>query len=374
MAVPTLDGHAAQVVNSLPTFVTEQEGCHNPPVHNESASRHVPHEAHGMPSVGGNLRKRGVSAAATDIILASWKPGTERQYRPHVQRWSQFCGRWNVDPTTPTIGNIINFLTETFHRGVGYECLNTARGALPSLGIVVDGCRAGHHPLVVRFMRGVFNLRTPKPRYTDTWDVQPVLQNLRSMFPLHTLTLKELTLKLVMLMALTQAARLQALQLLLLRDMLISEHSISVQLGGILKQSRPNFNINRVTFHHYPKDPRLCVCTTLLRYTDTTKDLRKGEMHTDARLLISFIKPHKSVAKDTIARWVRTMLCMSGIDVAKFSAGSVRPAAVSKAGVAAVPVACIMAKAGWSRESTFAKYYNKNIVAACDPFQDAVLE
>ena len=69
-------------------------------------------------------------------------------------------------------------------------------------------------------------------------------------------------------------------------------------------------------------------------------------MHTDARLLISFIKPHKSVAKDTIARWVRTLLRMSGIDVSKFSAGSVQPAAASKAGVAAVPVACIKAKAG----------------------------
>ncbi|MPC73598.1 hypothetical protein E2C01_067933 [Portunus trituberculatus] len=97
-------------------------------------------------------------------------------------------------------------------------------------------------------------------------------------------------------------------------------------------------------------------------------------MHTDARLLINFIKPHKSLAKDTIARWVRTMLCMSGVDISKFSAGSVQPAAASKAGVAAVPVACIMAKVGWSKESTFAKNYNKNIVAASDLFQDAMLE
>ncbi|XP_063859168.1 uncharacterized protein LOC135100135 [Scylla paramamosain] len=374
VAVPVLDGHAAPVANRLPTFDNEQEECSNTPVHNRSTPHHVPHEAHGMPSVRENLQKRGVSPAAADIILASWKPGTERQYRPHVQRWSLFCGRRNVDPTSPTVGHIVNFLTETFDRGVGYECVNTARGALSSLGIVVDGCRAGNHPLVIRFMRGVFNLRTPQPRYTDTWDVQPVFEKLRSMFPLHALTLKELTLKLVMMMALTQAARIQTLQLLLIRDMLINEHSISVQLGGTLKQSRPNFNINRVTFHRYPKDPQLCVCSTLLRYIDVTKELRQDEMHTDARLLISFIKPHKSVSKDTIARWVRTILRMSGIDISKFSAGSVRPAAASKAGVAAVPVACIMAKAGWSRESTFAKYYNKNIVAASDLFQDAVLE
>ncbi|XP_063862140.1 uncharacterized protein LOC135101777 [Scylla paramamosain] len=325
VAVPVLDGHAAPVANRLPTFDNEQEECSNTPVHNRSTPHHVPHEAHGMPSVRENLQKRGVSPAAADIILASWKPGTERQYRPHVQRWSLFCGRRNVDPTSPTVGHIVNFLTETFDRGVGYECVNTARDALSSLGIVVDGCRAGNHPLVIRFMRGVFNLRTPQPRYTDTWDVQPVLEQLST-------------------------------------------------VGGTLKQSRPNFNINRVTFHRYPKDPRLCVCSTLLRYIDVTKELRQDEMHTDARLLISFIKPHKSVSKDTIARWVRTILRMSGIDISKFSAGSVRPAAASKAGVAAVPVACIMAKAGWSRESTFAKYYNKNIVAASDLFQDAVLE
>lgn len=268
----------------------------------------------------------------------------------------------------------MNFLTDTFHRGVGYESLNTARGALSSLGIVVDGCRAGNHPLVIRFMRGVFNLRTPQPRYTDTWDVQPVLQKLRSMFPLHVLSLKELTLKLVMLMALTQAARVQTLQLLLLSNMIINEHSISVQLGGTLKQSRQKFNINRVTFHHYHQDPSLCVCTTLLKYITVTEGLREDGMHTDDRLFISFIKPHKSVAKDTIARWLRTLLSMAGIDVAKFSAGSVRPAAASKARAAAVPVACIMAKAGWSRESTFAKYYNKNIVNASDVFQNAVLE
>ena len=48
------------------------------------------------------------------------------------------------------------------------------------------------------------------------------------------------------------------------------------------------------------------------------------------KLLISFIKPHKNVTKDTIARWIRTVLHMSGINIAKYSAGSVRPVAASK--------------------------------------------
>ena len=65
---------------------------------------------------------------------------------------------------------------------------------------------------------------------------------------------------------------------------------------------------------------------------------------------------------------------MSGVDNEKFLVGSVWPAAVSKAKTMAVPIKHIMAKAGWSRETTFAKYYNKEIVPVHDPFQDAVLQ
>ena len=159
-----------------------------------------------LPLVREQLRERGVSSASTDIIMASWRPATAKQYRPHIKRWLQFCGRKCINSFNPTVADTVNFLSDTFHRGVGYDSVNTARGALSSLGIVVDGCRAGNHPLVNRLLRGIFNLRPPLPRFAETWDVQPVLQHLRTMDPLNSLSLKDLTFKLVMLMALTQAA------------------------------------------------------------------------------------------------------------------------------------------------------------------------
>lgn len=284
----------------------------------------------------------------------------------------QFCCRRDLDPLNPSVSHIINFLSETFHRGVGYDCINTARGALSSLGIVVDGYRAGNHPLVNRLLRGVFNLRPSTPRYADTWDVAPVLQQLRTMAPVHTLRLKELTLKLVMLMSLTQAARVQTLHLLVLKHISIGEDSITLRLGGSIKQCRPKCNIHVVKFQAYAKDPRLCVLETLKLYIEKTQNLRPvGEE--DGQLFISYVKPHKPVSKDTIARWVRTMLIKAGVDTSKYTAGSVRPAAASKAKAMAVPVAHIMARAGWSRETTFARHYNKVITPSGDVFQDAVL-
>ena len=46
---------------------------------------------------------------------------------------------------------------------------------------------------------------------------------------------------------------------------------------------------------------------------------------------------------------------------------------MSKASANAVPVATIMEKAGWSREGIFARFYDKEIVAAEGRFQIGVL-
>lgn len=373
VVIATLDGHIARVAGRPPSpHHAEEQGAHTPGF-GGGAPYHEPHTTDGVPTVRKCLREQGVSEAGTNIILASWKPGTGKQYHPHIKRWTQFCGRWNINPLNPSVSNIINFLSDTFNRNVGYETLNTARSALSSLGIVVNGCRAGAHPLVIRFMKGVFNLRPPAPRYTETWEVQPVLRELKSMFPLHTLTLKDLTFKLVMLMALTQAARIQTLHLLGTYGIHIEQDAISVPLTGNIKQCRPKFNVQTVKFHAYAKDISLCVCFTLQHYLARTEVLRRGFSRGADKLLLSFIKPHKGVSKDTIARWLKVMLNRSGVDTSKFTAGSVRPAAVSKAKAMAVPISCIMSKAGWSQECTFAKFYDKPITTEVDHFQEAVL-
>lgn len=256
---------------------------------------------------------------------------------------------------------------------MGYESINTARGALSAIGIMVEGCRAGNHPLVNRFLRGVFNLRPSTPRYATTWDVKLVLQTIRLTEPLHSLTLKDLSLKMMTLMAMTQAARIQTLHLLLLVNMAFGEESVSVLLGGNIKQCRPKFNVRTIVFKAYPQDYRLCVVKTMKEYIERTERLRTESGNADGRLLISYIKPHRSVSKDTVARWLKTMLYKSGIDTKRYTAGSIRPASVSKAKALDVPIATIMAKAGWTQEATFAKYYNKDIQGEIDPFQEAVL-
>ena len=270
---------------------------------------------------------------------------------------------------------VVEFLTQQYHRGLGYESLNTARGALSSLGLTFEGFRVGNHPLIIRFMRGVFALRPSRSRYTTVWDVNQVLNYLRKLSPVKHLTLKDLTLKLTMLMALTQAARVQTLHLITVCGYKKLKSEFVFELSDLLKQSRPGCNISYISFKAYPPDRRLCVYTVLKEYLNRTNPCRdKSGKDRRNMLLLSYVKPYKSVSLDSISRWMKTIMCRAGVDVAEFKSHSVRSAAVSKAKLNSVPIGDILKRAGWSREKTFAKFYDKKINQTEDKFQAGVLQ
>ena len=153
----------------------------------------------------------------------------------------QYCSRKKIDSFSASIREVIEFLTEQFEAGLGYSSLNTARGALSSLGLKLEQFAAGSHPLVVRFMKGVYNLRPMRSRYCQTWSVDVVLNYLRKLSPVKKLTLKELSLKLVMLIALTNAARVQTIHLLSVNNFTKFKSEFVFKLDNVLKQSRPGF-------------------------------------------------------------------------------------------------------------------------------------
>ncbi|GFN92355.1 xerd_0 protein [Plakobranchus ocellatus] len=90
-----------------------------------------------------------------------------------------------------------------YKKKYGYSAINTARVAVSSVNDM------GSHPLVCRFMRGVFNLRPSCPRYTYIWDLSLVLKYLRTLAPSTGLKLQSLSAKLATLCALVTGHRCQ---------------------------------------------------------------------------------------------------------------------------------------------------------------------
>ena len=109
----------------------------------------------------------------------------------------------------------------------------------------------------------------------------------------------------------------------------------------------------------------------MLTYLEKTKDIR-GLIN---KLFISFRRPHKAVGTQTISRWIKKVMCKSGIDVNIFSAYSTRHASTSAAKRSGVNIDQIRKTAGWSKDSeTFARFYNRHVIAENMQFAEAILE
>ena len=114
---------------------------------------------------------------------------------------------------------------------------------------------------------------------------------------------------------------------------------------------------------------KLCIVTTVKEYMARTKHLR-----TVTKLFISTVKPHNSVSKQTISRWVKLIMSKAGIpDI--FKPHSTRAAPVSQAYYKGVPLKEIIESDGWNNAKTFAKYryYKRPIMHESGDMQYKIL-
>ena len=238
----------------------------------------------------------------------------------------------------------------------------------------MDGAAVGSHPTVSRLLKGVYNLRPPQPRYAFTWDVQIVLDMLRSWPPAAELSDKQLTLRLTMILALAGAHRCGELRMLSHHLCQTSDGSIRLSLLRPRKTQRSGEPLQQVCFAPFPV-PELCPVQHLLAYIARSASWRTAD-NASPSLLVSFRKPHKPVSSPTVARWLKDVLSQAGISTSDFSAHSTRGASASAAARAGVSTTVIMDTADWKRASTFHRFYRRDVApasAAAATYSAAVL-
>lgn len=245
--------------------------------------------------------------------------------------------------------------------------INSIRSMLSIVVGKIEGYNTGQHPLVSRFMKGVGRLRPVHAKYNVTWDVEAVFQLFRK-WPCD-LSLELLSYKTVGLLSLVTGQRVQTLSSILLKDIFI-DSNIKIRLRAMLKctsRNNPNPVLNLPPFHN---DTKLCIVDTLKKYLEITKPFRTEASDT---LFISFRKPYKPVSAQTISKWLKKLLFMSGIDCDRFTAHTFRHASSSKAAMSGLNTDSIMKCVGWSpRSRVFATYYKKQIESS-DSYANAVL-
>ena len=132
--------------------------------------------------------------------MSSWRKATRYKYELVLRKWEKFCTKRGSDPYNTNVNNILEFLTELYEKGNKYSSICSARSALATVVKIDSYSSISDHPLVSQFVKGVYNLHPPFPRYTHTWDVNKVLTYIVNMPDNSELTFKQLTQKLVILL------------------------------------------------------------------------------------------------------------------------------------------------------------------------------
>lgn len=249
-----------------------------------------------------------------------------------------------------------------------YNTINKYRSAISADHVGFGQEKAGQHPQITALLKGMFNRKPPQPRYMTTWNVDLVLNLLRTWPEDGTLSLRQISLKVTMLMALTGAMRRSELQLLQIHHMLDKGNAIEFHIEGLTKTRRVGQAPYIIKFQEYQQEPKLNVAASIRHYITRTAQIR-GEQ---TQMLISYVKPHRAITPCSVARWLQTCMFLAGVDTSIYKAHSTRSASTSKAKRQGLSSQEIMERANWKRETTFQRYYHKP--AATNTFQQIVLK
>ena len=272
-----------------------------------------------------------VSAETREILLAAWRRNTTSAYSSAWSKWVGWCGERKINPVSVSLNAILEFLKDQFKDGKAYRTINVYRSALSAVLPEIDATSVGAHPLVCQLLKGIFHLRPPEPKYSHTWSVSQVLTYIKSLGNNEGLSLKLLSLKLVTLLALTAPDRSSDLAKKDLRFRVYHPEGVSFRLPGLSKTSKPG-DSPKSSFHaSFGEDKDLCPVSCLKCYETNTKEFRSTDINQNNKLFLSYISPHNPVTSSTLARWIKNMLQLAGIDTGIFSAHSIRGASTFEA-------------------------------------------
>ena len=233
----------------------------------------------------------------------------------------------------------LKFLTDLFKTGYSFNQISTARSVLSAL---IDTLSWGNTPIVKRFMKGLFESRPIFPKYNCIWDVGIVFNFVRNLPSTQKLSLKVLTKKMAFLLTLvSDGQQRQTIHALNLKDIIVPDKKVIILVMEKMKQTTVGQHMTPLKFKYFLVEPKLCVLAHLNIYFKKTKSLRRS-----SKLFVSYIRPHKAISKDTLARWCKSLLAESGIDLNKSSTHSCRSALSSKAKRCGVTLAKILDSTG----------------------------
>ena len=119
-------------------------------------------------------------------------------------------------------------------------------------------------------MMGIFEIRPVLPKYSEIWDVNVVLNYLKTYNQVDKITIKELTVKLTMLLCLTTGHRGQTIHKMNVHEIQELPDRYIITIREKLKTTTPGKHLEPIDLFEFPEDESICVVKTLKEYLQRT--------------------------------------------------------------------------------------------------------
>lgn len=324
-------------------------------------------QSDGLAALDRNFKDSGFSKPARNLLMASRRAGTQSDYAVKFKKFNSWCSQREKDPYTASIVDCVEFLTFLFHEGLKYRTISGYRSMLSAVVRPVNNVPVGQHPHLIRLLKGVFVSRPPTISLVPEWNLTKVLDCLQKppFEPLRKAKLKYVTFKTVFLVAISTFRRCADIQALRLGEGWVNVQNrwITFLRPGLSKQDRPGHMGSKIFVPSFKKNKKLDPKRALyvyLKKTDKFRTRTDGEDITN--LFLSYVQPHNAVSTRTISRWlVETIRLAYDDQKLKVRGHSTRAIGPSWALFNGAPLKAILEAADWSRESTFTKFYLRNV-------------
>ena len=268
-----------------------------------------------------------------------------------------------------------------FHEG---KRVNTIKNYRSAIAVVhrgfTDGSTVGSSQVLQQLLRGMVNSRPMARPLPPTWSINGVLRALAGepYEPLHAAPLELLTRKTLFLVAAATGRRRSCLQALTVKP-----GHIRFEGHGVRLIPDPEFLPKNQTLDFLPgdlfipeissassvpEDRKWCPVRALKWYLHRTKDIRASQ-----RLFVLPRNPFTAASKDTISRWIVSLIAKHAKPGESIRAHDVRAHASSTAWFRGVPLLDIMKAAAWKTPSSFVSTYLTNVISSEGVFPTSVL-
>ena len=369
MAKKTLVSGSTKIVHCKSNQVTRDSQSLESTKHNNISSGSQSVQSECMAAINRHLSASGFSQEVRNLLSASWRAGTQKDYSGKFKQFSSWCRGKQIDTYSASLTDCAEFLSSLFHKGLQYRTIAGYRSMLSSVLPPVNNIPVGQHPHIVRLIKGIFNSRPPTTKLLPEWELPLVLDLLKRppFEPLSLAPLKYLTWKSLFLVAITTFRRASDIQALKLGsgNVSVQKRGITFIRQGLSKSDRQNHVNNKIFVPSFSQDSLLDPVRVLKVYLKRTKKFREfGQDQAKFSLFLSVVEPHKPVTSQTISKWIVSLIKLAYKDPKmKVKGHSTRAIGPSWALFNGASVNSILSAADWSRESTFTKFYLRDVNA-----------